>query len=489
MKKEKLFLIIASLFTLCAGLYAKDDAYTYDFWEQPQKSPDVYSVTHVVYADGLKLDEPLKNPTNLFCKDNFVYVTDTDNNRIVQLEYTSDKKLVPVRIIDHFNSNGQVEEKFSAPKDIFVNADGSMFIADTNNSRVVKLDKDLNYIMTLKEPDDPTYDSSKQFLPEKVIADSKGRAYVIARNLNRGFVKYEYDGKFQGFFGANKVIFDFTDYLWKKFSTKEQRDQMASFSPTEFTNAFMDKEGFIYAVTKTFDEWDLLSGDAKPIRRLNALGDDILVENAFDPPVGDLTWGTAAGIQGSSKFSDITVLDDEIYIALDETHGRIFAYDNQGYLLFAFGNRGNIDGFFRLPCSIEHIGKDLFVLDNTNASITVLSPTEFGNYIYLATEQYGRGEYDESAETWNKVLQQNANYDLAYIGLGKSYLRKNEYKKAMDCFKLKRDRRDYSKAFGYYRKEWVEEHFSTIAGIVIGIIALILIIKIIKYFKREFKSL
>ena len=431
MMRRKIILIIAGLLTLSAGLFAKGDSYIYDYWGEMEKSPDPYTVSHVVYADDLKLSTALKNPSSLFAKDNLLYVVDTDNNRIIELEYTEKKTLQFNRLIDHVYLKDGSESQFSSPKDVFVSEDGSMFIADTNNGRVLRVDKDLKEIYTLIEPDDPTYEKGKAFLPEKVVADSKGRAYVAAKNINKGFLKYEYDGKFQGFFFSFEVVYNITDLIWKKLATQAQKEKMVLFVPVEYSNCYLDNEGFIYAVTKTFEEWDLLSDKAKPIRRLNAQGKDILVKN-WDPPIGDLQWSNAAGISDPSKFSDITVLDDEVYLAVDESRGRIFAYDNQGRLLFAFGNRGNIDGYFRKPAAIEHIGKDLFVLDSLNASITVFTPTNYGSLIYKATEQFACGEYDESAETWSKVLEYNGNYDLAYIGLSKACLRQKKYKEAMD---------------------------------------------------------
>ena len=490
MMRRKLFIMIAGLFTLCAGLFAKGDTYIYDFWENIEKSPDVYRVTHVIYADDLNLKTPLKNPSSLFTYGNKLFVVDTDNNRIVELEYTSKKTLAFNRVIDSVNTTDGSEGTFDGPRDIFINNDGSMFIADTNHGRVLKVDENLNVIFTLKEPDDPTYEEGKAFLPEKVVADSKGRAYVAARNINKGFLKYEYDGTFQGFFGANEVVYEVSDLIWKKLATQAQKEKMVLFVPVEYSNCYMDKEGFIYAVTKTFDWWDLKSDKAKPIRRLNALGKDILVKNNEDqPPIGDLVWGNAAGISDPSKFTDITVLDNNVYLTIDESRGRVFAYNDQGYLLFAFGGRGNIDGFFRKPAAIEHIGKDLFVLDSINASITVMSPTDYGNLIYKATEQFASGEYDESAETWAKVLEYNGNYDLAYIGLGKSFLRQKKYKEAMDYFKVKRDRRDYSKAFKYYRKEWIEKNIGWMVGVLIAIIVLSFVLKIVKKIKWELNSL
>ena len=141
------------------------------------------------------------------------------------------------------------------------------------------------------------------------------------------------------------------------------------------------------------------------------------------------------------------------------------------------------------PSSIEHIEKDLFVLDSQNASITVFTPTEYGSLIYKATEQFACGEYDASAETWAKVLDYNGNYDLAYIGLGKSCLRQNKYKEAMDYFKTKRDRRDYSKAFKYYRKEWIEANISWMVVIIIILVVVSFVTKIVKKIKWELDSL
>ncbi len=489
MMKRKL-LLIAGLFTLCAGLFAKGDTYIYDYWGKMEKSPDAYRVSHVVYADDLDLDIGLKKPSSLFAHGNMLYVADTDNSRIIQLEYTKQKTLELRRVIDHVNPNGfDTPETLNLPEDVFVGKDESIYIADTKNGRVIRLDQNLNVTQLLKEPDDPTYEQGKDFLPTKVVADSKGRVYVSARNINKGFLKYEYDGTFQGFFGANEVVYKWTDMIWKKLSTQAQKEKMVLFVPVEYSNCYMDKEGFIYAVTKTFEEWDLKSDSAKPIRRLNALGKDILVKNAVNLPIGDVQWGNAAGISNPSKFTDITVLDDEVYIVVDESRGRLFAYDNQGYLLFAFGGRGNVDGFFRQPTSVEHIGYDLFVLDGQNASITVFTPTDYGKLIYKATEQFACGEYDASAESWSKVLEYNGNYDLAYIGLGKACLRQNKYKEAMDYFKTKRDRRDYSKAFKYYRKEWIEANIGWMVGVLIAIIVIAFVSKIVKKIKWELDSL
>ena len=161
-----------------------------------------------------------------------------------------------------------------------------------------------------------------------------------------------------------------------------------------------------------------------------------------------------------------------MYVGLDRNRGRLFGYDDQGRLLFAFGSNGNMDGYFRRPSAIEHIGHDLYVLDSQDCSLTVFTPTEFGSLVYQAIEEFDEGKYTESGETWQKVMDINGNYDLAYIGLGRSLLRQERYHEAMEYFELKLDEDNYSRAYKQYRKEWVEEH---IVVIVIVILALFLI--------------
>ena len=59
-------------------------------------------------------------------------------------------------------------------------------------------------------------------------------------------------------------------------------------------------------------------------------------------------------------------------------------------------------------------------------------------------------------------MELNGNYDLAYIGIGRSLLRQKRYEEAMEYFKLKHDAENYSKAFKQYRKQWVEDHIVVI---------------------------
>ena len=443
--------------------------YNYDFWEDVQDSPDFYTVGEVFTSVELGLDVALNSPQGMYVRGNNVYICDSGNNRIVVLEKNSEGRFDVVDIISEFK--GIENNTFKNPTDIAVSEEGDYFIADKDNNRIVKLDKDLNYQLQFVKPNDSTLKEDSVFKPNKLAIDTAGRVYCIATGINKGLIKYENDGVFSGFVGATRVTFDWTDYLYKKIASQEQLKKMEAFVPTEYDNIYMDHEGFVYACAGNITEEDLKSEKSDALRRLNLMGNDILVRNGDFPIYGDLYMGSGGDTKGASHFADVTALENDVAVCLDKKRGRLFGYDDQGKLMFAFGGNGSIAGYFRKDAAIaiEHIGYDLLVLDQYDCSITVFTTTEFGNTVFSAMDQFDEGNYDEAGELWTKAMQINGNYDLAYIGIGRSLLRQEKYREAMDYFELKYDEENYSKAFKQYRKQWVEDH---IGGIVVVLVLL-----------------
>lgn len=473
---------LSSSVTVCAE---EGYTYNYDWWGDIQYSPDAYRTLGVFGARELGLDTALKSPEGLFVWGSTVYLCDTGNNRVLELERTASDRLELVREITGFQGGDTGINTFSGPTDVAVTEDGFLFICDKNNNRILKLDMELNYVTEFTKPDDSNFEQDMSFLPSKLTIDSAGRVYCTATNVNKGLIKYEADGTFSGFVGATKVIYDWTDYVWKKLATKEQRAQMESFVPTEYDNLYMDEDGFIYACTTNVNETDLDNGTAQPVRRLNLMGNDILIRNGNWYIIGDIYWDEGGGYEGPSLFTDVTALENDSYACLDKVRGRIFAYDSQGRMLYAFGGNGNMDGYFRQPVALDHMGRDLLVLDSLDCSITLFTPTRFGSLIYDAIDQFQEGEYTKSGETWEEVLSLNGNYDLAYIGIGRSLLRQEKYHEAMDYFYLKLDVDNYSNAFKQYRKEWVEDHIGVIILVVFLVLCGPLIIGRLKSIRRE----
>ncbi len=454
--------------------------YTYDYWGIERESPDAYAMNSVITTNTFGIGN-LNSAEGMFVKDDQLYICDTLNNRIIQLEYKNDSFSL-VKTVSEITKDGK-KESISQPYDIYVTDDDIWYIADYGNERIIAIDQSQNVTSAIYKPEDEeTIDADFKFKPMKLVVDAAGRIFVQAQNVNKGFMEFENDGEFIGYIGAAAVQFNFIDYVYKLISTQEQREQMEAFVPTEYNNIALDSEGFIYATIGTYDE---STGSADPVRKLNAKGNDILIRNGYFDPRGDIQYGAGGGYTGPSKFVDVAVLDNDCYYCLDSNRGRIFGYDFQGNMLYAFGGIGYREGSFKLPVAIEELGDSLLILDKELGTITQMTLTDYGKQINNALLTYKKGEYDESASYWEKVLKLNGNYDLAYIGIGRSLLRQDRFEEAMSYFKLKLDYKNYSKAYLLYRKEWVEDNIGYIFAIFVVLLLIVFIKNTVQRVRRE----
>lgn len=435
---------------LCGPVFAEPSNYTYnyDFWNEPAASPDAYRVGAYLLGSSLGTDN-FRDPQGLFIRDDRIYVCDSGNNRIVLIGVNAGGEYEIRAVISSVLIDGE-ESPLDYPMDLFETRDGEIYITDTNNQRILRLDRDWNYLSSIVKPDDQSIDAASEFLPTKIIVDFAGRIFLQARNVNKGLMEFDSQGAFTGYMGANRVQVNIVDYAWKFVSTQAQRARMDLFIPTEYNNLCLDRDGFIYVTNS--------SGQADPVRRLNAMGQDILIRNGYEDPEGDLAYGNAGGIAGRSKFIDAAALENDSYACFDRVRGRIFMYDFQGNLLYAFGGIGNRQGYFLQPAALEKMGYSLFALDSRTCALTRFDLTGYGAAINAALDEYQAGRYESSAEKWEQVLKMNGNYDLAYIGIGRAALRQGDYRKAMKYYRLKRYREGYGKAFQLYRKQWMEEN-------------------------------
>ncbi|MDR0495443.1 MAG: tetratricopeptide repeat protein [Treponema sp.] len=459
MKTKFFSFFVFFLICLFAGnaVFAEPTNYTYnyDFWDEQVYSPDAYRVSDYILGPSLGVGH-FREPQGLFIRENRIYVCDSGNNRIVLIEVQKNGDHVPARVVTSVIIDGE-ESPLSYPMDVFESREGFIYVADTNNRRILKLDGGWNCVMAISRPYDQSIDDFIEFEPLKLVVDLANRIFVQVRNVNKGLMEFDSRGEFSGYMGANKVKFKLVDYIWKRISTQAQRDRMNLFVPTEYNNLCIDSEGFIY-VTNSAVAGDISKSDTDTVKRLNAMGQDILIRNGYMPPVGDLAFGTAGGVSGRSRFIDVVAFDNDSYACFDRVRGRIFMYDFQGNLLYAFGGLGNREGNFTMPIALDRMGEVLYALDFRTAALTRFELTGYGAKINQALDEYKAGHYEASAKVWEEVLKMNGNYDLAYIGIGRAALRQGEYQKAMKYYKSKHFQEGYGKAFQFYRKQWIEEN-------------------------------
>jgi sugar lactone lactonase YvrE len=98
-----------------------------------------------------KPSNELKNPEGIATytdknKNVFVYVADTQNNRIVKFRYDSNNSSSGLKFIDAVGSSGSGDKNFNRPTGMTADECGNLFIADRNNARIQVLDNNLKFI-------------------------------------------------------------------------------------------------------------------------------------------------------------------------------------------------------------------------------------------------------------------------------------------------------------------------------------------------------
>ena len=210
---------------------------------------------------------------------------------------------------------------------------------------------------------------------------------------------------------------------------------------------------------------------AAPIKRLNPTGTDVLKRRGYYPPLGDLTYYyDSMGNPTTSLIQDVALGPNGTYTLLDIRKNRLFTYSDDGELLYAFSAQGSQAGNTENPSSLVYKGTDILLLDKENATITVFELTEYGSLIDQAYYYYNNYDYDKSVEMWNKVLQENANFDIAYDGIGNAYLRTEQYKEAVDYFRYSNNKASYSEALSEYRTDLIEHYLLLFVLIIVVIL-------------------
>lgn len=392
----------------------------------------------------------MKQPEDLFTDSKgLLYVVDTGNNRVLRVG--SDGKTAAV-------FKGPKEKSLNNPTGIYVSDTGDMYIADTGNARIVCLSSAGDYKKQYVKPDSKLLGSNFTFDPTKIAISPTGYIYMLK---NSSFMSIDEQNNFRGYLGAKEVGFDLRRMLIRMFASRSQRDRTVKQTPDSYTNFVIGDDGAIYGTI----------GNAKSgqITKLNSVGKNTYPDNFYGETGAD-----KAGMPILPNFIDIAVDNSGIISALEKNTGHVYQYDQEGNLLTAFGGIGDCKGSFQVPSSIA-VDNDgnIYVSDSKGNSVQVFEPTNFIKVIHEAVTLYGDGKYDEAKKYWQQVLSIDANYSLAHKGIAKVYMKDEEWKKAMDEYKIAGDTDGYSKAFSEYRHETFRKHFFIVVFLIISIVTVI----------------
>lgn len=454
------------------------DTYNYDYREYVHFTPAAYIPAGTVKGTDLTWNgEPVGafvTPQD-FCQadDGTIYIADTGNNRIVVLD--KDMKNV-INIITTFDNEG-TEDTFMQPYGICVSEKGQIYIADSQHYRVVVLNSDGSLDKIVANPQSESLEEGYVFVPLKVAVDYADRIYVIAQNMFEGIMVFENNGAFSSFFGTIEVEISLWEKFWKRLATKEERSKQVLFIPTEFTGIDIDPEGFVYSS-------NIDATGVQGVRRLNPRGEDVIKKGENETVGGDLWVDGSTEYAGASQLTDVVYRQNGIYSCLDRKRGRIFTYDHEGNLLYIFGGLGTQEGTFSMPVAIEDIGGRLAVLDATRCAVVCFEETEYGRLINEAVSLRYDGDEAQAVALWERVLELDENNELANTGIGKAYLTAGDYVQAMKYLKLGMNRDYYSVAYRRYRNSLLTENASYFLTGILVLIAAWIIIKNIRKKKK-----
>ncbi len=475
------FVMVASAMTAVASAGSAYQTYTYSIAGYPLLSPDAYTPDTVIDSEYMGLTTPISGASDLLTDDqNNVYIADTKNNRIVCLD-----RYFKLRFeISEFKNGQGVKDKFSEPEGVFV-TEKNIWVCDTGASRLVVFDREGNFDRIIDAPESTLFEDAAIYRPVAVAVDQYDRIFVVSSTTQEGIIVMTETGEFTSFIGAQAVTVSAWDAIWKKFQTEEQQAQQSSAVSSEFNNITVDENGFIYVTTSSINEGSVQSaiegkvanGTYMPVKMLNTNGEEIMKRNGFWPPAGEINYAkrgfSEEDIVGISTIVDVAVGQEGTWSIIDQKRSKIYTYDDNGSLLFAFGDIGTMLGNITKNglAAITYQDDKMLVLDKQASKIVVYKRTEYGDILIDALAAENDQEFERAIGHWTEILQRNSNFDAAYVGIGQAMYRNGEYAESLEQFEAAYDTENWSKSFKEIRKEWMSDFFILLIIIIVAVIA------------------
>ncbi|MBO5510767.1 MAG: YIP1 family protein [Clostridia bacterium] len=481
-------LMVLTAFCATASAGSAYQTYVYDVYGEALYSPDAYTAISSVGSDYMGLELPIENPGDMVTDEaQNVYIADTGNNRIVVL----DRYYKVNFTISEFSNDQGVPDKLTAPQGVFVSEpnekyDKLIWVCDTGSNRIVVFDEFGNFQRIVEEPESSLFDQDSVYKPVAMAVDAYNRLYVVSSTTYQGIIVMTDEGEFTGFIGAQAVQMSAWEIIWRRFQTKEQREASEQKVSTEFNNITINKnKGLVYVTTSTIDEAAVSgaitgkdkSGTNSPVKLLNANGSEIMRRNGFWMPAGEIDFSSRSTdeITGVSTIIDAAVGPEDTWSIIDEKRNRIYTYDFDGNLLFAFGDNGTMLGNLGSIEAIAYQGETMLILDKTNDNITVFQRTEYGDILLQAIAAESTQDFDLAINLWTDVLKRNSNFDSAYVGIGQAMYRNKDYANSLTYFESAYDTDNWSNSYKELRKEWMSTYFLLMLLIIVAIIVVVML--------------
>ena len=445
-------------------------SYNYDLQGNSVPAPETYLPKYEVRGT---LEDPWSSPTDVYVRDNVIYILDAGNSRIVVL----DKELNFIRYIQ--------PEGYSLTdgSGLFVEADGTLYVTLVQQQQILVMTADGTVTLAIGKPQSSVFTTDVVYAPNRVVVGADDCIYVVSDNVYQGILQFNKQGEFLRFYAANTVENTISAVLsswFKSLFSNKQKDKMEKIVPTELTAIDVDADGFLYSCSAVAE------GSKKELKRYDVGGNNILVfdtDAAAGVVMGTGDYGDIeytldtqniqlSGRKIDTEFIDVAVDEAQLLYALDQQRSKIFVYDNNSDLLAIFGVAGQQKGTFVTPVALDTIDNRVLVLDKGKNCLIVFEPSTYMEALKEAVVLYEDGLFSEALSAWKVVKSYNENLAIVYEGLGNAYMASGEYEEAMKNFRLANDKSGYDEAFTLQRDEWIAKYFYLLFGGVILLLVL-----------------
>jgi tetratricopeptide (TPR) repeat protein len=424
MMKKILILTFAVLILLLPSIQVHADS-PYTTWTMGPGGflymcQDAYSPFTEIYLDISGAEDMFVTP------DGFIYIADTGNGRIVKLDKQAE-------VVATYG-----DDILESPSGIYVDPEGTIYVTDSKKNTINILDAEGNLINEFGRPSEPLFGVSREFLPRKIAVDARKNLYIISEGSVDGIVQMNTNGNFIGYFGANTATMSLKMILQRMFLTEEQLSQFVKNEAASPSNIAIDNQSMVYTITAGTNRF-------QSIRKYTVSGRNIFPNT-----------------RGSSQFQDIDVSDDGLILAV-AGNGQVFEYELNGRMLFIFGAQDMGDqrmGTLLNATAIDRYEDFILILDKDKNAIIAYQKTAFAKIVHSGVRLYMDGFYEEAKPYFEEVINYNGSFIMSYQAIADAYYKERNYSLALKNYRLAEDRNGYSQAFWEMRNGILQKYLT-----------------------------
>ncbi len=448
--------------------------YTLDRTGELVETNEAYEAVEMIrtLSDGSTLD----SAKDMFIDDeDYLYIADTGNQRVVIMN-------PDLEVLFTFG-----EDLLIKPLGIYV-VDNLIYVADYGRGQtnddigaiyVWSFDKEeavfedaISHVGTFSTPTSPILEAEEfLFRPTKIAVDKNHTMYIVNEGTTSGVLMVNENNRFIDYFASNSLNLTFWERMQRIIYQANENVTLTKNIPTPVHNITLDGNGYFYTVTQNNQESDTYDN----LKKINIGGDNFYKGEMY--VYNDLVDAWCGDVENVYAVS---------------SNGFLFEYDNQGNLLFAWGGKGLGNDKLGLFLSASSIAVDsennIYVIDDNSSrnSIQIFRETPFAHEVHNALDLYNNAQYVESIEVWEEVLRYNSMLDIAYRGIGLGYMMNQEYELALEQFEICQDREQYSEAFWEIRNLALIENVDIFIYVVL---ILIVVFNLVKFTNRRYHYL